>query len=133
MNVQPFLDQVVSWAATHPDVVGVALVGSHARGTPRADSDVDLVVLCAPSSGLLDEKWPAQFGEVESATVEDYGELTSLRLTYRSGLEVEFGVADRTWARTPLDPGTKHVLAGGVRVLYDPEQLFRVAVEAAVA
>jgi hypothetical protein len=82
---------------------------------------------------VLDGDWLSHCGEVESFAVEDYGALKSLRVFYRSGLEVEFGLADPTWARAPLDPGTESVLAGGARVLYDPSYVFRVAKDAAVA
>jgi predicted nucleotidyltransferase len=131
MNVASFLKAVESWARGRPDVVGVALVGSRARDTSRPDSDVDLVILSASPAELLSGDWPASFGEVVASAIEDYGELRSRRVTYRSGLEVEFGVAAPGWARLPLDPGTGGVLAGGVRVLHDPQGLFRVAQDAA--
>jgi uncharacterized protein len=35
---------VAAWATQQPDVVGVAVVGSWARGQARMDSNVDLVV-----------------------------------------------------------------------------------------
>jgi predicted nucleotidyltransferase len=45
LAIQPFLDQVVLWAAEHADIQAVALVGSYARGKPTPSSDVDLVLL----------------------------------------------------------------------------------------
>ena len=133
VNVAAFLEQITAWAATRPDVASVALVGSHARGTARADSDVDLVILCASPAQMLHDDWPLLFGEVESSTLEDYGALKSLRVHYRGGLEVEFGLADRSWAHRPLDAGTRRVLEGRARVLYDPEQIFRMAMDAVIA
>ena len=41
-----FIETVRRWAASVPAVRAVALVGSHASGRARPDSDVDLVVLC---------------------------------------------------------------------------------------
>jgi hypothetical protein len=90
------------------------------------------VPICASPARLLDGDWLSHCGEVESFAVEDYGALKSLRVFYRSGLEVESGLADPTWARAPLDPGTESVLAGGARVLYDPSYVFPVAKDAAV-
>jgi predicted nucleotidyltransferase len=133
VNVASFFEEISSWAATRSDILGIALVGSHANGTPRPDSDIDLVVLCSAPTRLLDGEWVSRFGDVRSSAVEDYGALKSLRVFYRSGLEVEFGLAGADWARTPLDPGTQSVLAGGAQVLYDPQHLFRVAKDAAVA
>jgi predicted nucleotidyltransferase len=127
VTVESFLDEITSWATTRTDIVGIALVGSRARGNSRPDSDVDLVVLCASPARLLGENWPSRFGEIESSALEDYGALQSLRIFYRRGLEVELGVAGRAWARIPLDPGTKAILADGVHVLHDPEELLRAA------
>lgn len=39
--VNEFLSAVVAWATEEPDIKGLALVGSHARGTARIDSDID--------------------------------------------------------------------------------------------
>ena len=133
MTVAAFLDEIALWAADRSDVVGIALIGSHARGASRPDSDIDLVLLSDSPPGLLNGDWVSVFGEVESSVMEDYGELKSLRVFYRNGLEVEFGVEGRAWAQTPLDSGTRSALAGGVRVLYDPEGIFRVAKDAAGA
>jgi hypothetical protein len=43
----------------------------------------------------------------------------SLRVFYRNGLEVEFGLTDPAWAALPLDEGTRQVIAGGMRVLFE--------------
>lgn len=43
--IERFLSAVVQWASAQPDIVAVALVGSHARGTAKPTSDVDLVIL----------------------------------------------------------------------------------------
>jgi hypothetical protein len=45
--------------------------------------------------------------------------VTSLRVRYADGLEVEFGFAAPDWAAAPLDAGTRRVLEGGVRVVFD--------------
>lgn len=133
MELAALLDKVNDWAVGRADIRGVALVGSHARGAGRPDSDVDLVLLCVDPDLLVGGNWVSRFGEVRSVDLEDFGALQSLRVVYRDGLEVEFGIADPTWARVPLDPGTKSVLVDGVRILYDPENLFLVAKDAAVA
>jgi predicted nucleotidyltransferase len=133
VSVASFLEELSAWAGTRSDILGIAIVGSHARGTARADSDVDVVILCSAPALLLKGGWASRFGDIDSSALEDFGALQSLRVHYRSGLEVEFGVTDEAWARVPLDPGTKSALADGVRVIYDPRNLFRVAKDAAVA
>jgi hypothetical protein len=50
--------------------------------------------------------------------------VTSLRVRYADGLEVEFGIADRTWASAPLDPGTRRVIEDGCIVLFDRGSAF---------
>jgi predicted nucleotidyltransferase len=68
---EAFLAQVTAWAAAQRDIVAVALVGSHARGTARPGSDVDLVILTAtPERFLADTAWPARFGRVDRHRIE---------------------------------------------------------------
>jgi predicted nucleotidyltransferase len=118
--VTDFLTRVTEWAASQPTIPGVALVGSHARGEARPDSDIDVVLLCEEPRGFLTEpSWIYHFGEVETCQTEDWGVVTSLRVRYRHGLEVEFGMTILAWAALPIDPGTKHVVSQGMRILFD--------------
>jgi uncharacterized protein len=113
----PFLDSVQAWVAGRDDVEALALVGSHARGTGRPDSDIDLVVLTTdPGWCLRDIEWANRFGTVSKHQVEPYGDLTSLRVCYSDGREVEYGFALPEWAQST---GGRAVLATGVRVLFD--------------
>jgi hypothetical protein len=86
---------------------------------------VDLVVLCdEPDCLLTDRAWLGVFGEAAAVSVEDWGAVTSLRVRYAGGLEVEWGLGRPSWAATtPLDAGTARVVADGFRPLYDPEGL----------
>jgi len=63
--------------------------------------------------------WVRRFGTVARQQVEDYGLLASLRVWYRDGLEIEYGLTDERWAALPLDEGTRQVIAGGMRVLFE--------------
>ena len=120
-DVQRFLDELAAWAAQRGDVVGVALVGSYARGTAGPDSDVDVVILAEDPERLLsDATWVGRFGEAGEPEREDYGVVQSLRVTYGDGLEVEFGITSPKWADTEtLDRGTREVVEGGCRVVFD--------------
>lgn len=63
-DLQPLIRAVAEWARDRPDVVAVGLAGSHARGTARDSSDVDLVVLVEDPAALLDEAVQAVVGEL---------------------------------------------------------------------
>lgn len=119
------LDEVVRWAEGAPLLIGVALVGSHTRGVARDDSDVDLMILSAePGRYLRDTSWLRLFGEVASYTEEDWGLVTTLRVFYAPGLEVEFSLATPAWAALPVDAGTRRVVADGMHILYDLNNVF---------
>jgi len=113
---------VTDWAAHQPTIAAVALVGSHARGEARPDSDIDIVLLCEePHTFLVDTSWIHSFGAVERCHTEDWGMVTSLRVYYTEGLEVEFGMTTLAWAAVPADSGTRHVVAQGMCILWDRE------------
>jgi predicted nucleotidyltransferase len=120
IRVKQFLWELTRWAAGQADIQAVALVGSHARGTATETSDVDLVVIAnQPQMYLLERTWTHAFGEVVNEQVEEYGRLVSLRVRYANGLEVEYGLTDPSWADIPLDDGTRQVISGGMRVLFE--------------
>jgi hypothetical protein len=45
LSIKAFLDRVIYWAMNEPDLLALALVGSHARGKATPNSDVDLILL----------------------------------------------------------------------------------------
>ncbi len=124
-TIAALLTKVEMWAARRPEVVAVALVGSHAEGTERPDFDVDLVVLTRdPHRQLGDRDWLDEFGVARSIAVERWGMVTSLRVGYEEGTEVEIGIALPGWAWTdPVDEGTAAVVRAGIRPLYDPDEV----------
>jgi uncharacterized protein len=122
-TVEELLERVTSWARRRPDIRGVALVGSWARGTARADSDVDLVVLTSRRDRYLDaDGWTAARGATRLLRTQAWGPLTERRLLLEGGLEVEVGIAEPSWAATdPVDPGTRRVVTDGLGILHDPD------------
>ena len=95
-------------------------MGSHARGKARQDSDIDLVLLCTEyESYLQDLGWANDFGKSASVRLEDYGKLTSVRMFYEEGPEVEFGFTHLDWLARPLDLGTVGVLRNRFQIVYD--------------
>ena len=123
--IDELLASISAWAAQHDEIVGVALVGSHARGEAMSESDIDLIILTGDLHRQLgDRSWLSEFGEVVSVALDQWGIVTSLRVQYRDGPEVEFGIAPARWAWTdPVDRGTRELLRRGMRILYDPNEV----------
>lgn len=120
MRIDDFLVRVSEWAERQSDIVGVLLVGSYARGAPRPDSDLDLIILTADPQRYLDSvAFAGAFGFVSKREKEEWGRVTSVRVWYEDGLEVEYGFALPDWATLPLDPGTRQVVTDGMRIIFD--------------
>lgn len=123
-QVAKFLNQVTVWASARADILALALVGSYARNAAKETSDVDLVLIAAdPGQYLKDQSWLQRFGTVEKSQVEDYGLLTSIRVWYHDGLEIEYGITDERWSAIPLDAGTQRVIGDGMRVLFEHDDI----------
>ncbi len=120
-DLPTLLHAVTAWAAGRPDVKAVLLVGSHARGCARPDSDVDLVVLAdAPQTYLGDPGVAGFLGPAARSRLERWGRATSVRTWLRDGPEVELTFATPDWIlERPLDPGTARVLRDGAEVVLD--------------
>jgi predicted nucleotidyltransferase len=122
-EVESVIAAVHEWASRQDDVGGVAVVGSWARSAARMDSDVDVVVLTDNHSHVAPELWTGLLGG-EIARLAWWGPVREVRVRRPTGLEVEIGVAPRTWAGVdPIDAGTYRVMADGHRIVYDPHGL----------
>ncbi len=120
MKIESFLAQVKQWAGQQSDIKGVLLVGSYTKGAARADSDVDLIILTADPQHYIDRiSFAENFGSVSKWEKEDWGRVTSLRVWYQDGLEVEYGIALPDWASQPLDLGTLQVVSDGMQIVFD--------------
>ena len=122
---EEFIPDFTQWARDQRSILGAVLVGSHARGTAKPDSDIDVVMICESSATFLeDDRWFKRFGSPTRVQNEDYGVVQSWRVWYASGLEVEFGITTRAWVSAdPIDPGTERVLQDGYMILCDKEGL----------
>lgn len=124
-SIQDYLNHIAHWAAGRSDIRAIILVGSYARDTAKVTSDIDIVLLVDdPSMYIKDTCWTGFFGNVVRQQVEDYGKVTSLRVWYVDGKEVEYGLTTTEWAKLPLDEGTKKVIDDGMAVIYDPGDFF---------
>ncbi len=117
--IQSIRDGCVTLAERHTDIQVILLVGSYARGSQTADSDIDLVLITDRWAEYLDDaEWMGIFGNARERRIERYGLLTSVRAFF-AGREIEFGFCGMEWIKEPLDPGTERVLSDGYVVLYD--------------
>lgn len=102
------------------------MVGSYARGTNREDSDLDLCIITADKEAMaVNPEFIKEFGMPEKMRTEEYGACTSVRVWYKDGLEVEFGLVEPAWLSLPLDEGTRRVLWDGYKVIVDKKGYFR--------
>lgn len=125
MAIWSFLDKIKDSAEKSDMINAVILVGSYAREEQREDSDVDLVIISTtPKLFLQDEGFINDFGKVTKTQKEDYGMVTSIRVWYEDGMEVEFGITSPLWISKPLDEGTLKVLKDGYKVVLDKKNYF---------
>jgi nucleotidyltransferase-like protein len=127
--VAPIIDPVVPWARRRSDVLGLAVVGSWARGTARGDSDIDLVLLVREPEDFRGQDWPGEIAWCEACVAQwhdaDYGVAWSSHLQLSDSREIEFTFCRPSWADTdPVEEGTAQVISGGCRVLLDKSGLF---------
>ena len=120
-NAQALIDAVTLWWRSCPGARGAALVGSHARGEARPNSDIDFVLLCqTPLDYLEDTSWVRRFGEPDAMRRETWGDVESLRVWYPD-FEVEYGLTSLAWASDSRDPGVQQVIRQGIHILYDED------------
>jgi len=72
-----------------------------------------------PQGFIKKPEWINNFGVVKSCTVEGWGLVTSLRVYYEGGPEVEYGLTSSEWASEPVDEGTSQVISDGMQILLD--------------
>ena len=107
-------------------IQSVIIVGSYARGTNKATSDLDLCIITMNKSKMIENSnFVKAFGEFEKKQIEYYGACTSIRVWYKDGLEVEFGIVEPSWIDIPLDNGTYKVLCDGYKVIIDKKKYFK--------
>jgi hypothetical protein len=131
MDAEPIIQTIADWAKRQKTILAVAIIGSHARGQARAESDIDFLLLAAsPQAFRADTgwlhaiNWPAIGARPVSWQDEDYGALWSRRLWLEDKGEIEFGFAGPSWAALdPIDPGTRRVITAGCRILHDPNDI----------
>ncbi|MDF2606858.1 MAG: Nucleotidyltransferase domain [Bacillales bacterium] len=120
-----FLKKFKEWAEQQSHIKGVAIVGSFARGDFHSNSDVDLTIISTNKVHTLESiKKDFIFCGIHNFALEEWGILTSLRILYDNGVEVEYGVVTDQWVNEPLDEGTKNVVKNGFKIICEEENIF---------
>jgi uncharacterized protein len=119
---QQLIAAVVAWSESRADIVGVALVGSHARNAARPDSDIDLMLLTDAAFIYREStNWLTEL-RIPIAKWRDagYGAVWSRHITTESGNKLELSFGNVSWGNTsPIDSGTLQVVSNGVKILRD--------------
>ncbi|TCZ79368.1 nucleotidyltransferase domain-containing protein [Paenibacillus albiflavus] len=124
-NFNEFISDFRVWVYEQSLIIGVALVGSYARGDYKIDSDVDIVIITKDKNLTLEAiENNFIYDRPIQTKREEWGIVTSLRVYYSCGLEVEFGVVGEEWVKEPLDQGTVGVITNGFSIVIDKENVF---------
>lgn len=133
LKISDFIEKLQLWSSQQPEIQAIAIVGSWARGTARADSDLDVIVVADTPAKLLDNNaWLKQFGQIKKLVREDWGLVQSLRVHYAGEREVEFGITSKEWlSPKEIDLASGQIMRDGMMIVYDPEQMLEQALLAA--
>lgn len=121
-------EAIAVWARGRSDIRALALAGSWPRGSARADSDLDLLMLVnAPAQYRSHQRWlyhialPEPF-RVVSHNGAVYGVVWSCHALLEPTAELELIFASLDWAsRDRLDTGTQGVIRHGFQVIVDKD------------
>ena len=123
--IEQFIKAFEEWATKNTHIESVIIVGSYARGTNKDTSDIDLCIITTNKAEMVEKQdFIEYFGEIEKNQTEYYGACTSIRVWYKNGQEIEFGIVEPSWIAVPLDSGTHRVLSDGYKVVIDKKHYF---------
>lgn len=124
--VKKFINKLKEFAINDSHIESIIIVGSYARGTNKETSDLDLCMIVTNKNKMIENSdFTKVFGEIDKKQIEYYGACTSIRVWYKNGLEVEFGIVEPSWVSIPLDNGTYKVLCDGYKVIIDKKKYFQ--------
>lgn len=120
-TIEQIWNSTIAFCQYNLTISTVLLVGSYARNEQKEGSDIDLVIITEEKEKLIQEcKWIRMYGDPKSVKIEEWGEITSIRVRYAE-YEIEFGIGEKGWIKIPLDEGTEKVLKDGYIILYEKE------------
>lgn len=125
------------WINARSDLCGLAVTGSWARGNPRPESDLDLILLSREPSALADPAFLAEIDfaaagfQIASIEHVTYGAVWSWHVHLLPPADLELTIAPLAWATIePIEGGTRAIVTDAFRVVVDKENLLRPLIEA---
>ena len=115
------------------DLRAMAVCGSWARGNPRPDSDLDVLIIAQdPGSLRRHQEWmrelrfsDAGFRYLAHHSAQ-YGAVWSAHIKLEPEAELELTFAAESWASVRLiDPGTRRVVTDAFKILIDKDGALR--------
>lgn len=134
-TLNELINLIVDFAESRHDILAVGLCGSWARGEAGPDSDIDFSIIVENKLKFKSMDWieALPFSKIQDSMKsfrdEIYGVTWSRHVFLESGIEIEFGFANKS--RTDidnLDEGTRKVVSDGYKILYDPNSILSVLV-----
>ena len=102
MNYELRKSSLSNWSYSNKEIEGLAITGSYARNTQKPDFDIDVCLFVKdPLLFIEDHKWALIFGDITSKETEDWGVVKTLRVFYKSEMEVEFNFSTLERADIP--------------------------------
>jgi predicted nucleotidyltransferase len=120
------------------DLRAMAVCGSWARGNPRADSDLDILIITQDPTPLRrSQKWIQEIQFYEAGfeyidhEIAEYGAVWSAHIELKPGAELELTVAEENWASVDaMDMGTRSVITDAFKIIVDKDGALHRAVNA---
>ncbi|OMF21463.1 hypothetical protein BK133_28260 [Paenibacillus sp. FSL H8-0548] len=117
--------EFVMWAGGQSHIAGIALVGPCADDENEEETDLSLLLISDKKAKTVEAiLHQFQFEAIDELTKEERGPLTSLRISYASGIDMELGVAEEAWLHAPLEQAAEFAFIQGFKVLLEQEALF---------
>jgi hypothetical protein len=121
---------IQGFVESHDDLRALGLAGSWARGNPRPDSDLDLIIVAGnPDTWRRCQHWVGELAFAQAGLHYDdhstatYGAASAhVKLNPEAALELTF-VPKALASFDPIDPGTLHILADAFTIIVDKDHL----------
>ncbi|WP_028610896.1 hypothetical protein [Paenibacillus harenae] len=117
------LYRFVTWAGGQPHIDGIALIGPCADDENEEVTEMSFVIVSDKKTKTAEailHQFP--FDAIEQAMKEERGALTSIRIEYGSGIEVDFGIVEESWLTGELEGAAAASAMEGFKVIWEKEE-----------